>query len=449
MANQRASRDLRLTPFEEYMLLDDRARWPMTFFFKVTLHGCLDHATWERAIAEAVVRHPLLNSLLIGDAATGYFWSEPSPAIPPTVRWDGLQGPPTFAEGRTLDLRRQPGLRVWVQGQCDLHTVWFEFHHSCCDGVGAVQFITDCLDAYGAASGAPPKPSRPLLRDRLQDRGKFGLSFLWRILRLPLDLLAQLGVFEFFAHRPVSLVTADDQSCIDAQQTVGPSSFMHRFNIDDSARLRQAARAQGVTFNDLLVGSLFAALHDWFSQFAPDAFGKIFRVMIPMNLRLTADEKPPAANIVCMINLDRRMTQQTQPEKLLKLLSWEMWAAKVMRLGVMFHYILGLARRWGRIDRLLPTDRCLSTCLVTNLGQPLGNSAQPRSWTTQQGTLVLEGLEVLPPTRPMTPATFGVLTYAGRTTISMRYDAALEASRAEQLMALLVRRLEQHLTRAS
>ena len=447
MVNREILLDLPMTPFEEYMLLDDRPRWPMTFFFKVTLHGCLDRTSWEQAISRTVVRHPLLNSLLVGDSTRGYRWTELTDQRPPAIHWGGAEAdaPLEFLEGRTLDLRRQPGLRVWVQGKCDVHTVWFEFHHSCCDGISAVQFITDCFDELGAARPTSAQAPRPLQRERLRERGKLGLSPFKRVMRLPLDLLAQLGVFEFFAHRPVSLVNVDDQSRIPEFQSEGPNSFMHRFDVVESTRLRQAARLRKVTVNDLLVCSLFAALHNWFRQHAPDELGKIFRVMIPMNLRLPADEQTPAANIVCMINLDRRMTHKTKPERLLKLLSWEIWAAKSMRLGVMFHYILSLARRWGRIDRLLPTDRCLSTCLLSNLGQPFGDSCEARIWQTPQGPLTLKCVELLPPTRPGTPATFGVLTYAGETTIAMHFDAALEASQAEQLLTFLVRHLDQYI----
>lgn len=195
--------------------------------------------------------------------------------------------------------------------------------------------------------------------------------------------------------------------------------------------------------NDLLVTALFAALHDWFGEYSPASYGRVCRVMVPMNLRTEADEETPAANLVCMINLDRRMKRRTAPQKLLKFLSIEMGIVKRFRLGLTFHHILGLARRLGSLDRLLPTDRCLSTCVLSNLGEPLPAANAPLQWGAGSPHGVeLETIEPLPPLRPYTAAAFGVISYAGQTAISLHSDPSLRADKAERLLRLFVGRLE-------
>ena len=45
------------------MLADDQADYPMTFVVQLTLLGQLDPASWQAALEESLVRHPLLRRL--------------------------------------------------------------------------------------------------------------------------------------------------------------------------------------------------------------------------------------------------------------------------------------------------------------------------------------------------------------------------------------------------
>jgi hypothetical protein len=120
-----------------------------------------------------------------------------------------------------------------------------------------------------------------------------------------------------------------------------------------------------------------------------------------MNLRLPADEETPAASIVCMINLDRRINPKATVRKLLKLVSLEMAVVKRCRLGLAFHHVLGIARRLRCLPSLLPTDRCLSTCVLSNLGEPLSGEQAPFGGGMRRSLhtlgLTLESLALLPP----------------------------------------------------
>ena len=48
--------------------------------------------------------------------------------------------------------RTTADLRQWVRENDRGASVLVQFHHACCDGVGAMQFIEDLLTAYAAAN---------------------------------------------------------------------------------------------------------------------------------------------------------------------------------------------------------------------------------------------------------------------------------------------------------
>ena len=142
---------LPLTPFEEYMLADDRPQWPMSFFLRLELRGQYDPAILTSALTAALARHPLLASLLADDGGGGLQWVA-GPGVPPPVSFARAGCELDFPEGRQIDLRRRIGVRVWVRSDgADEWTLWLQFHHACCDGLGAMQFVGDVLAAYPQA----------------------------------------------------------------------------------------------------------------------------------------------------------------------------------------------------------------------------------------------------------------------------------------------------------
>src|SRR6476619_1207831 len=56
---------MRLTPFEEYMLLDDTDEYPMSFHNWCRLVGPLDREALDAALADVQARHPLLRMRVV------------------------------------------------------------------------------------------------------------------------------------------------------------------------------------------------------------------------------------------------------------------------------------------------------------------------------------------------------------------------------------------------
>jgi hypothetical protein len=434
---------LPLTPFEEYMLADDRPQWPMTFFLRLELRGQYDPAILTSALTAALARHPLLASLLADGGGGGLQWVA-GPGVPPPVSFAGAGCELDFPEGRQIDLRRKIGVRVWVRSDgADEWALWVQFHHACCDGLGAMQFVGDVLAAYASAGQKTASgSSRPVLDpERLRRRADFRLISFRTLLRLPQEFLGFLGVIEFFSHRPPGLTAANAS---DATRTIPataefPVWIDHRFGPEQTERLWQAARAANVTLNDLLLANLFSATDDWFAVHRAAARQQFLRMMVPTNLRSAADRQTPAANIVSMVNLDRRPIRYASPRRLLKSISLEMAIIKRCRLGITMHHVVGLARRLGKLAWLLPDDGCLSTCVLSNLGD-VSAAVEP----AVDSRLELVSLNFLPPVRLGTAAAFGISTHRGCTTITLHYDSSLSAEAARELLDKFVARLDDH-----
>jgi hypothetical protein len=209
-----------------------------------------------------------------------------------------------------------------------------------------------------------------------------------------------------------------------AESTHWPGRYAHEFTAEQTSALRAAASAAGATLNDLLVRDLFLTTGQWIDQQAPSRRGAHVRVMVPVNLRTDSEHDLPAANVVAMINLDRRPRRWHNHRRMLRVLHWEMAAVKWARLGLTFiraiqvtHYLM------GKLQLLLAADKCQATCVLSNLGEPWRNSplAGPEGRIVA-GDVIVRQFEMLPPIRPLTRLSIGAITYARQLTIALHCD---------------------------
>ena len=138
---------LPLAPFEEYLLLDDRPGYRMTFLVDQSFDGEIDRDAFDRGVTEASRRHPLLNAFVKRRWYGRRDWVSAGGARP-AVDWGHIDQPVDFPEDSGIDLTREVGARFHVRvgnGRSRLITT---FHHSCCDGMGAIQFLSDLFAAY-------------------------------------------------------------------------------------------------------------------------------------------------------------------------------------------------------------------------------------------------------------------------------------------------------------
>jgi hypothetical protein len=467
---------LPLVAIEHYMLADDRTDYPMVFYARLALDRLPDREALTRAMAAAVEKHPLLSATVGPLEGRRRYWKWDVPTEP-EISWPGE---PTPTE--QLDISRRSGVRLRVEPTDDGVLLTFEFHHACCDGLGALAFIKDVLECYaaarngaegqGEATGGPAEEERHSVAvAQLATRGKFGIGPLRFLLRLPLELLGALGVLEFLLHRPQPLVGASQTSpkrqrgCdepdapslalranVDSRDSCAshwPRRFAHQFTQEETRALRTTASTAGATLNDLLVRELFLTVGAWIDELVPSKRGAHIRVMVPVNLRTPRDTDLPATNVVAMINLDRRPRRWRNHRRMLRVLHWEMAAVKWARLGLTFiraiqvtHYLM------GKLQLLLAADKCQATCVLSNLGDPWRNwSLADADGRIVAGDVSVQQVELLPPIRALTALSIGVFTLGGRMTLAFHCDdRVLGDAEASELLGRYVERLRSSMT---
>jgi hypothetical protein len=441
---------LKLNVFERYMWADDRPNSPMSFFVRVLFSGKLDRVSFVTALDAALQQHPLLHARLTGRHARELAWIESPKRLP----WFDVaeEGVPLLFPGSfRIDLRNENGLRVWIRHNDDGGEIRFQFHHACCDGVAANQFIADVLCAYDREQHGPAgaAASRPLdgqaLRrrhrpgKRRQNRLVHGMVAAWATLvRLPL----------FFLKRPTPLRAPGDTNGhgTDIHDTVVPELLTWRFNRAQFDSLLASARARNATLNDLLIRDFFLTMHAWNSRHGGDR-GRFLRLLIPFNLRGPEHDRLPAANVMGLINLNRRCRQlaRRNPEVLLDGIRNETRFLKQSRLPAAFTYAMAVGEKtMGSLERIFRSDRCLTTAVLSNLGRIFTDTPLRRhGGKLLTGGLVVEAVDTAPPVRTGSGFSCTVYTYADQMSLTLLCDRRCFSSTvAAQLLNRLVGQIE-------
>jgi hypothetical protein len=349
----------------------------------------------------------------------------------------------------SIDLFLGPGLRVSAR-QLDRETeLVLQFHHSCCDAIGALRFVEDLLVAYTAAIGdfAKPTPFRPIDDQRLLDRARVGMTPKKLLGMVHKQAVGLLGTRQFLMRRPVPIQPITMESATAALPGDFPSAHAHHFSESETAGLMATAREAGTTVNDLLCRDLFLALGDFRAKRELGDGSEWLRLSIPMNLRHRDDQQMSAANVVSMVFLDRRPPDFADGQALLRGIGREMRSIKKNQLGLTFPLALRFTRclpgAIGRLRRMSKQQVCRVTTVLSNLGQPLRDvPLSRRDEKIVAGGMILERLEFLPPVRPYTMAALGASTYANRLQIALHFDArCLTTVDAEALLHAYVDRL--------
>lgn len=438
---------LRLTPFEWYMLEDDRPEYPMTFSLRLGLQGRIRRGAFEAALADACARHLLLCARIRRRSRREPRW-ELVGQITPYLDWDDASVPWRCPAGEAIDLTAEAGLRVWVRQGPETASVMLLFHHACCDGIGALQFAGDLLAAYGirtAAGGSQPELLR-LDASRLSARGDFAQGKpSWRD-RAGYLIASLREAYRWCAVNPAPL------NLPEATDSTGPAGGLFSgicsrvLGENELQSLLAAARRQEVTLNDLLLCNMFLTIADWNDRHGSAACGSWLRVAMPANLRMPGDEAMPAANRVTMSFLARRAGECRDARTLLAGIRRETSHIKGTRRGL--HLLTGLkaARAiWGGLPRHFTERRCLATIVLSNLGDVETRLAARFPHTSGRlvaGDLVLEEISAVSPLRRQTRAVLTVTTYARNMTLTVRCDPhLLSSSQAEEFLDLYGQRL--------
>lgn len=398
------------------MLADDSIEYPMTFVLRVSLSGVMDRVRFERAVAQALQRHPLLQVHLRGDptqATAKLFWQPVEKLEMPEIVWC-----PETLNLEHLDIQKQIGLRFVVQIYEQSTEISLQIHHAISDGAGAAQFFEDIFAYYNT----PTPELKTLTKDLLLRRGEFHQtrrSMRERFLR---DMRRALLFFRKFPEAIGSLQVA-------ATKSHGfPFSVCETLAQSEVNQLRSKSRTLHATMNDILLRDCFLGINDWHQYVFNGKRSPNIRLAMPINMRQGSDKNMSVANVVSMCFIDRKAREMWSPERLLRGIAEE---TSYIKKNYMGFTLIRFMRDAGRIAKainfiLVPrlAWKCFSSAVVSNLGEPFRHTLLPRDYDgrVKVGDMHLDRIELLPPIRPYTYVTVGAVTYNGAMTLALHYD---------------------------
>ncbi|MHC2066316.1 hypothetical protein ACYFX5_02500 [Bremerella sp. T1] len=435
-----SSRQLPLTPFERYMVVDDRDSHPMTFHYEVTFEGTVDRTILEDTLRTAVARHPLLTAAIVG-RGNGMSWQTGTHATP-RIHWQQSGSVWELPErGEAIDLSIEPGLRVWASASNDKLGLLLQFHHACCDGIGALRVLGHWLAVYHSAVTGTNLPLPPLNENLLAQRGRPR----WKLPPEPISFWTATKAklqeaWKYLSRYPLSI---PNSSTVPTSKNPShyPGVLCETLSRDQTQALRVRANRLGVNVNDLLLTALFRVMSDWQCEFrGRKSLKRWLQINVPTSMRDKADEPLSATNVLGYAFLARRVSEcNVTFRELLQGLSLEMEAVQKWNLGMFF--LEGLAtvdRVPGLLRWFTSGKRCFATTVLTNVGdisRRLGVRLPKSDGCVEAGGMRLVKITGSPPLRPETNAVFGILICGGRMTITIRHHPkSLDLDSAQMLL---------------
>jgi hypothetical protein len=438
---------LALTPFEYYYWCDDRPEYPTCYPVEMTFSGPLDRKHFLAAWSAATARHPMLGAR-IDTSGKRPMWVA-GDGDPPPVDWADGPTPVLPAAGRQIDLRTECGVKAWVRIGPSTTRLRLQFHHACCDGQAAVQFVEELLVRYhcevvGDAADAELPTLDP---DLLKTRGmppqvsvnpplRLKLYYTWLIARDWAKLLIR---------NPLPLAAPAGPDVLPDTETTDTDFVTRTLDIDVVRRLRRIASERGVTVNDLLLRDAFGVISRW-NERCGDARDGWLRINMPVSFRSRADRRLPAANRLSFAFLTRRSRDCRNDQRLLDSIVRETRDIKRNHAHLTFLGGLDFAQSVpGMLPWFLNRQRCFATMVVSNVGRVFARTRLPRC----QGKLVcgnvqLDDFNGVPPIRPFTRASLVILDYARHTNVSLQCDPRhFSAAQATELLDNYIACLQQ------
>ncbi len=417
-----------LSDFEAYMLGDDTPAYPMTIVARVHLEGDLDRELLDESLRTTVAQHPLLRARIRRTWWGARRWECSSQDfVSPRVAWNSQSD---ATQPAIFDLTREFGLRAFGNTSGTLSTLTFQFHHACCDGIGALRLIGQTLAHYGCrtTTGNGERPVLEVnahatlaLRGRLCDADRDEHCRAARRSSTVVEKLTKM------LGRRIHVLASPSPA---AHATPTPSPFhdcvVQRLDRDICRGLRSAAAGWNCTVNDLYLRELFLTLRDWSRTHGVLSEREWIRIGMPVDMRTPAHDALPACNRVSYVFLSRQPAGLERERELLEFIRDRTAGAINRRYGNWFLKGLRYVRLVpGLLPLLLRRRTRFATAIASNLGDPrkhFGARFPVHGGLCVIGNLRLVGIDGVTPLRAGTRATMTYGTYGGGLTLSLKCD---------------------------
>ena len=429
---------LPLAPFEAYMLADHRHDYPMHFYFRMELRGHLQPEALKQALTESIERHPLLRAKVRPRLGRASVW-EPSDGVCIRPCRQGFADLSQVLQAPHIDLTSESGLRTWLFAEPSKAELLFQFHHSCCDGLGALIFLEDLLVTYHRISAGEKATDVSVRSLGLKSRGVIPLTAVQAVRKIPLDIL---DFFRILLRRPAIAAPAEIPEIQNDNRHL--SAFLsHQFSTSELNGLLAEARTQSTTLNNILMKDVYRSLDGWMCESGKSAHRWI-RMGVPASTRIDESVENTCCNHVTIMFLDQHSSDIRTSESLLDQVTQ---LTRFHRESNIWYSMLQLLQVLAAVPPLLRlylrTNRRMCTTVASNVGRAFESCPLPRNdGQLVIGDTLLTSLNFLSPLRPGTEVTFGCVTYGNTLSLSMHYKPhRVGEKQARQLMENVVNNL--------
>ncbi|MFM2197917.1 MAG: hypothetical protein RLZZ505_1349 [Verrucomicrobiota bacterium] len=434
----------RLTPFEEYLLAEDRPDYPCWIIVKFHFSGGFEREALQDALDRTLVRNPLLRSVVKRQGRRLYWHERRDWKLP--IEWLSGPLPGGWPEWHALDLFQEPGFRLALVG-CGPNTeMIFHVHHAIFDGKALRDVCSEILSHYSAEIGHPV--AIPILKPEIfTRRNRLGETWIERLKTWPTQILG-LWLTVLYQKRKIAPIAPDPLKPV---QPLLPSEYTklvsHRLPEAVFRRVRDEAMRLKVTTNELFIRDLFFSLGEWRTWKAGGEEEEWVRMVMAVDMRKPVDRFLSAANVTSVICIDRRAKALRNRERLLARAHEEMSWVKHRGLRFTFWTLLAFCRlKPDGIRRYSQRPGCQGTIIFANHGQlntrsPLRNKHRK----IEVPGAILEDITMVSPLREGTTAALVIGSYAGNLLADLHYDPRYHTeAEASGLLRIFIEQLNRY-----
>lgn len=433
-----------LTPFEEYLLEENRPDFPCWIIVKFHFSGKFDAPVMQAALEQTLARNPLLRSV-VKRQGRRLFWQEmPGWKLP--IEWLSGPLPGSWPKWRDLNLFQEPGFRLLIVDLEAGTEMIFHVHHAICDGKALRDVLYDLLNFYSIAKDHPV-PIPEFKPEIFPNRNRLGGTLIERLKAIPSQVIGMRLSLRFIKKKVTPLAPTAIKPIQPSLPPEYPALVSRRLPEALFRKVRDEAMKLKVTVNDLFIRDLFFSLGEWWdwkNKGSPDDW---VRVVLPVDMRKPVDRFLSAANITSIVSLDRRMRSLGNRERLLTRAHEDMGWVKHRGLRFTFWTLLSFCRLASNgIWRYSQRPVCQGTIIFANHCQLITRSPlRNKQRKLEVPGAVLEDLTMISPIRPGTTAALVIGTYAGNLLADLHYDPRFHSeAEADRLLQIFIDQLDRY-----
>lgn len=435
---------LRLSPFEKFIVWDERPPHPMNSFIELHFESLLDRDILRQALTRAVHRNPLLACRIV-ESDGEPCWHYDADYVP-ALRMESDDPPLRNGWPIPIDLWSECGSRYWYGATETGSRLLIQLHHACSDGVGLRSVLIDMLTSY--AKIALPDLEETSVRTKtweqldigsLRNRFDYSQSFSGPPTRkiTAWQRFKNAYYFHFQLPKPLKGRGPSEQTANEP-----PTEPLRHVVIDreTSERIMLRSRQEQVSVNDLGLALLFQTCAQWNEVRGDSSPRSRIRLLMPYDLRSRADMRMPATNRLSFSFLGRNAGECRDLPRLIASVQSEVKQIKESRLPMDFLEALKLAdshpklMQWG-----ISKSRNMSTAVLTYTGdvcRGLKKFLPEQDGARMVGDARMTNILVAPPVRENTNISLGLCVNWGQLCVSAAWNRdVMSAQECQEFLA--------------